>query len=286
LAEELKELTGIDIQLVQNGIFKIAKTDAEAASLASIISIQKKLGESASWIAPNELREWEPSLSECIKGAMYIPNDGNVSPPNLSRALAHAAIGLGAEMMEHTEVCGFIKETNRIIGVQTMIDKIFADETVITGGAWSEQLLSQLGIKLNTYPVKGECFSVRVKKSPVIRTIFSKGCYIVPKPDGRLVIGATEEANTFDESVHLEGLVQLMQRAIKLIPELTCAQWEKSWAGIRPQTADKTPYMGRHPLFEGLSIATGHYRNGILLAPITGLNMAKLLEGEEIEAPF
>lgn len=286
LSKELKVLTGIDIELAQNGIFKLAETDEEVSSLQSLLSHQRAHGEEVDWVSSSELRNREPALSQHIKGSMYMPNDGNVSAPHLSSALAHAAAVLGTDILEHTEVYDFIKEKNRIIGVQTMSESFYASETIVAGGAWSKQLVNTVDTNLNTFPVKGECFSVRLKVSPINGTIFAKNCYIVPKPGGRLVIGATEQAHTFDEAVSLHGISKLMNAAINLIPELKNAQWEKAWAGIRPQTVDGIPYLGRHPLFHGLSIATGHYRNGILLAPITGLQMAELLEGKDTDSIF
>jgi glycine oxidase len=286
LSEELKELSGIDIELVQNGMIKIAETDEEMSLLQSLVPLQQKLGEVTEWVPTDELRTQEPALSEHIKGAMSIPDDGNVSAPSLSKAFAHSAVALGTDIQEYTEVYDFIKEKDRVVGVQTLAGSIYADETIVAGGAWSEQLLKQADTQLNTYPVKGECFSVRVKVSPITRTVFANGCYIVPKLGGRLVIGATERANTFDETVSLKGVSRLMERATKIIPELENAQWEKAWAGIRPQTEDGLPYLGRHPKWDGLSIATGHYRNGILLSPITGWQMAELVEGKEIDDHF
>lgn len=286
LAEKLKERSGIDIEFVTNGILKVAETDEEVSNLQGIISSQKEDSQKADWISQAEMSLLEPSLSKHIKGAMYIPNDGNVSAYSFSKALAVSATKLGTSVLEHTEVNGFIKEKSKIIGVKTTVGSFYANETIVAGGAWSEQLVSELGVRLDTYPVKGECFSVRTKVNPIKRTIFSKNCYIVPKSGNRLIIGATERAHTFDETVSLQGISKLMNVAINYIPTLREAKWEKAWAGIRPQTSDGLPYLGRHPQYQGLSIATGHYRNGILLAPITGWLMAELIDGKNIESAF
>lgn len=286
LAQKLKRLSGIDIEFVTNGILKIAETDEDMSNLQSITSSQQEHGQEADWLSQAEMSSLEPSLSKHIKGAMHIPNDGNVSAYSFSKALAVSAIALGTNVLEYTEVYDFIKEKNNVIGVKTMVGSFYATETIVAGGAWSEQLVNQMGVKLNTYPVKGECFSVHTKVNPIKRTIFSKNCYIVPKSGSRLIIGATERAHTFDETVSIQGISKLMNLAIHLIPELKDAKWEKAWAGIRPQTSDGLPYLGKHPLFQGLSIATGHYRNGILLAPITGWLMAELIEGKKIDSVF
>lgn len=286
LAQKLKSLSGIDIDFVTNGILKIAGTDEDVSILQSIISTHQGHGQEADWLSQAEVNSLEPSLSKHIKGAMYIPNDGNVSAYSFSKALAISAIELGTNVLEHTEVYDFIKEKHKVIGVKTMVGSFYATETIVAGGAWSEQLVNKMGVKLKTYPVKGECFSVRTKVNLIKRTIFSKNCYIVPKPGSRLLIGATERAHTFDESVSLQGISKLMNLALHYIPELKEVKWEKAWAGIRPQTSDGLPYLGKHPHYQGLSIATGHYRNGILLAPITGWLMAELIEGKNMDPIF
>ncbi|EIM05726.1 glycine oxidase [Planococcus antarcticus DSM 14505] len=138
----------------------------------------------------------------------------------------------------------------------------------------------ETGLQLKTYPVKGECFSVRTEASLLSSTIFTNDCYLVPKKGGRIIVGATVIPNTFNQQVTVEGVSLLMENAKKLVPPIAQAEWEGAWAGIRPQTADGLPYLGEHPGYRGLFIATGHFRNGILLAPITGEVMADLVEGK------
>ncbi|WLD93894.1 glycine oxidase ThiO [Alkalihalobacillus sp. AL-G] len=280
LALELKDLTGIDIELYQNGMLKVARSEEEASEFQRFIALQQKLGEEASWIDPYELQQREPLLEKKLYGAMSIPNDGNVSAPNLTKALSAAAMTSGAEIKEFTEVSEFVTDGNGITGVITTTQEAYhADRVIVAGGAWSRRLLKDAGHELDTYPVKGECFSVKTEKPIVNATIFSKGCYIVPKSGGRLIIGATEKAHSFDQKVSLESIAAMMGRATELIPALNQAEWDDAWAGIRPQTKDGLPYLGVHPEINGLFIATGHYRNGILLAPITGKLMADLVEG-------
>ena len=155
-----------------------------------------------------------------------------------------------------------------------------SSHVVVTGGVWSEKLISETGLQLNMYPVKGECFSVRTEAPLLTSTIFTPGCYLVPKKDGRIIVGATVVPNTFNQQVTLEGIFSLMAHAQKLVPSILQGEWEKAWTGIRPQTADGLPYLDEHPDYKGLFIATGHFRNGILLSPITGEIMADLIEGK------
>src|SRR5690606_10119481 len=153
---------------------------------------------------------------------------------------------------------------------------------IVAGGAWSGHILQQAGVELDVYPVKGECLSVKTSQPIVEKTIFSHGCYFVPKVGGRTIIGATMKANTFNEDVSIEGIYNLLDRAKKIIPSIVESRWEKTWAGIRPQTGDGLPYLGEHPEIKGLFIATGHFRNGILLSPITGVLIADLVQGRYV----
>ncbi|WP_163103109.1 glycine oxidase ThiO [Peribacillus alkalitolerans] len=277
LSEELKDICGIDIELIQNGMIKLAQTEGEKDKLKEM-SLQS---DQVEWLSPSQLSNFEPNLSHSSYGGLHLPKDGNVSAPNLTKAFAVSAQRLGAEIKEYTSVYDFIRESKRIIGIKTLTESYFADEVIVAGGAWSQQLLKQVDIEVKSYPVKGECFSVYDSENLIKRTIFTNGCYIVPKAGGRLLIGATEHLHTFDESVSLKGISGLMTRAISLVPRLANAKLDRAWAGIRPRTQSGLPLMGRCADWEGLSIATGHYRNGILLAPITGVIMADLVEGKE-----
>ena len=279
LASELYETTGIDIEFVQKGIIKIAETDAIAEEIKKQVTFQQNWDPDIKWLNAHELHELEPSLSPDLPGGMYLPNDGHVMPAALSKAFAKAAIHFGAEILENTEVLSFLYEQERVIGVKTTFGDIHCHQVVLATGAWAAQLLQETGIGITVYPVKGECFSVKPETPIIERTIFSdKRCYFVPKRNGEIYIGATQVENTFDKNVTLEGIAALAERAIQLVPQIKDARWERVWAGVRPQTGDGLPYIGEHPFKKGLFMAAGHYRNGILLSPVTGKLVAGLLE--------
>lgn len=286
LSEELKGTTGIDIELINKGMYKVATSLEQVEEFKKIIDIQLQTGEEAEWHSPEEVLKNEAALSEHLFGAMYIPKDGHVSAYQLSAAFMKAAAVYGAEITENTSVHSFLTNKEKINGVVTDLGEIYCDQVVVTTGAWSRRLLEKTGIEIPVYPVKGECFSVTTNKPLFTRTIFSHGCYIVPKKGGRLIVGATMKPNTFDERVTFDGISTLVERAQKLAPSIIDAEWEKTWAGIRPQTSDGLPYLGSHPQIQGLWIATGHFRNGILLAPVTGELMSDLIQGKQVEANF
>ncbi|MGG4267195.1 glycine oxidase ThiO [Peribacillus simplex] len=278
LSEELKDISGIDIELVNKGMFKVALTDDQVAEMKNMIKVQQDAGLEAEWLSTADIRKSEPLLSDEIKGAMYIPKDGQVSATRLSLAFTKSAAALGVDIREFVQVSDFRTENGSVKGVVTNIGEFSSENVIVASGAWSDFLLKKSGIHLDTYPVKGECFSVLTDRPLLQKTIFSHGCYLVPKVGGRIIVGATVKANTFDQKVSMEGISTLIEKATRLLPAIKGTEWEKTWAGIRPQTGDGLPYFGEHPAYKGLFIATGHYRNGILLSPITGVLIADLVE--------
>jgi glycine oxidase len=289
LAEELKELTGIDIGLVQKGMLKVAVTEEEAATLRRHYEFWQHTDYPARWLSVDEATEIEPNVSRDLAGAMYIPSDGQVSASDFAVAFANASIVYGAKWHEYTEVID-LQRADHSYMIHTNHGTIAADVVVIAAGAWSSRVLAKTGISLPMYPVKGECLLVKTEKPLIQATVFAKnGCYIVPKRGNRLLIGATSKPHTFDRKVSIHGIMSLLEHAHQLLPEMKNAEWQKAWSGIRPQTSDGLPYIGEHPRYTNVWIATGHYRNGILLSPITGVLLADLIErkGSDVDlAPF
>jgi glycine oxidase len=280
LSHELLEYTGIDIEFINKGMLKIAETEEIAVEVKKQVEFQKNWDPSIQWLDDSEIREMEPSLSPIVAGGMYLPNDGHVQPKKLSQAFAKAALCFGAEIHEKTEVLSFLYDKDKVKGVKTTKGVIHCDQVVIATGAWASQLMKETGLNVNVFPVKGECFSVRTEAPIINNTLFSdKRCYIVPKRNGEIYIGATMVENTFDKNVTPGGIATLLERAIHLVPKIKSLSWERVWCGIRPQTGDGNPYIGEHPEWKGLFIAAGHFRNGILLSPITGKLVADLMEG-------
>ncbi|WP_404323141.1 glycine oxidase ThiO [Cytobacillus firmus] len=287
LIPELEDLSQVHIGYQNKGVYKVAANKEEELALKRLIEIQQKAGEQAEWLPIDSLIKLEPFVSNKLRGAMYIPNDGQVQAYELSLAFAKASIAIGAEIYEYTHVIDFILKDEKVYGVRTSQGEFLADSVIVASGAWSREILERTGLSLPIIPVKGECFSVKVEKPLVQGTIFSHGCYIVPKQSGRLVVGATVKVNSFDEKVTFEGISLLMEKAQNLVPDIANTEWERAWTGIRPQSADGQPFLGQHPAYEGLYIAAGHFRNGILLAPATGELMADILEGKtEQPNPF
>ncbi|MGG1513927.1 glycine oxidase ThiO [Paenibacillus oryzisoli] len=284
LSEELKALTGLDIGLVREGLLNVALSDVQEAELRARALWQRAAGERAEWLDASAACELEPALSTRVRGALYLPDDGQVEAPKLAAAFAQAAITLGANVREFAPVSALLAEGGRVTGVMTPEGPLYSSCVVVAAGTWSGQLLQGIGAELPMYPVKGECFSVLTPKPLLHKTLFTPGCYVVPKAGGRVLVGATVKPYSYDRKVSLAGLQLLMARAQELMPELAGAEWERAWSGLRPQSGDGLPYIGAVPQLAGLYTACGHYRNGILLSPITGQVMANLIaEGSAVD---
>ncbi|EOW9530074.1 glycine oxidase ThiO [Bacillus cytotoxicus] len=281
LAKALREKTGIDIGYEEKGIYRIAQNEEEKTRIRNIMNWQQETGEESYFLTGDELRQKEPFLSSSIIGAVYYPKDGHVIAPELTKAFTHSAAISGADIYEQTEVLDIQVDKNRVSGIVTSEGFISCEKVVIAGGSWSTKLLQYFHRDWGTYPVKGEVVAVKSQKPLVRAPVFQERFYIAPKRGGRYVIGATMKPHTFNKSVQSESITSILERAYSILPALKDAEWETTWAGLRPQSNHDVPYMGEHEEIKGLYACTGHYRNGILLSPISGQYMADIIEGKQ-----
>lgn len=284
LGEELYEATGLDPEYVWAGTLRVATHEASRATFAAEYSWQRERGLAARWLDADEVRKLEPNLSPKSVAALYLPEDGQVNPPRLVQALALGAALGGARVMEATRVEGLMVEGRRVTGIRTGWGKIMAGAVVLAGGASSPLLSRELGVHLPVHPVKGEILAVNAQPAPVRTNVWDSECYVVPKRDGRVVAGATEEPGVYDRRPTLGGVAYLSRAAANLVPKLSCAPFASAWGGLRPSTPDGKPILGSVEGWEGLFLATGHYRNGVLLSAVTGESIAALALGES--SPF
>jgi glycine oxidase len=280
LATDLRELTGIDIGLKRKGMFRVAATEADVEEVQRLLDFQKSVGEQAAWLSVEQVRQRESGISSEIQGAMFVEEDSHVDAPELCLAFAKSAAVLGAQIMEFTEVKSLLSAQGRITGVVTNKGDLLASQVIIASGTWSGSLLAQAGLTCPIYPVKGECFSVLSHSPLLTSTVFSDGCYLVPKKGGRIVVGATMIEHSYDRRTTLGGISKLLEAAKQILPGIVETEWERAWSGLRPQTLDGLPYLGEHPKWKGLYVAAGHYRKGILLSPLTGKLVADWAEGK------
>ncbi|TCP32068.1 glycine oxidase [Scopulibacillus darangshiensis] len=281
LAQELREITGIDIALIKSGALKPAFTNEQLESFEQTASWQTQNGEKAIMLNKDDVLTKEPALTDDVKGALYFPNEAQVSPVDLTHALVKGAQYYGAKIREFTDVLSLHIEDQEIKGVDTVAGTFLAEAVIIASGAWSKQWFRHQP-HVDIYPVKGEALCVETSTPLLTTTIFSKDCYITPKKGHDIYIGATMTPYDFSKSVSVNGLSSLLEKAQRLLPSLADADVKQVWSGLRPMTNDGLPFIGKDTQLENLFYATGHYRNGILLSPITGLITARLItEGYE-----
>ena len=281
LRDELLEISSVDIELQTPGIFRVAADERDRAELKTRMEWQQAHGQRAIWYEDVELRQELGDTVSTAYGALYLPDDHQVRNMQLLLGLVTSAKKLGAQFLEETAMTGFVVENGAVAGVMTLNGVIRADRVVLAAGAWTGLLADQLSLGVPIYPVKGQSFLVDSYAPPTPYTIFTHGCYILPKRNGQIYVGATEEQSGFDRRANLGSLAHLSGRAVELMPRLGGLPFSKPIAGLRPGTRDGLPFLGAVPGVEGLYLASGHFRNGVLLAPITGKLIAELLTGKE-----
>ena len=248
-------------------------------------------------LTPEKVSEREPLLFSGLRGAVTIAEEAQVVPVQLVQAYAQAALNLGTLLYDHTEVVALQQAgaRKRITGIWTdRGDLLTCNQLVIAAGAWSALCGTWLGIRLPVRPVRGELIALRQPSPPVRHIIFDEGVfdediYIAPKPNGTVVIGTTKADVGFDTSVSAGGVLHLLQVATQLLPALANCSIQRMWAGLRPKTLDSRPLLGPIPLWENVTIASGHGGFGVLLSAVTGETMAELVttgQVPEIIRPF
>jgi glycine oxidase len=279
-AAELQQASGIDVELRSEGTLVIASTTDDQARLHHHLVFQQKLGLPLHWISAAETRRREPHLAGKLAGAVWSPEDHQVDNRKLATALRIAAERAGAIIREHKPV----KEIS-IVGPRTdgvvLEDgtKIAADAVVLAAGAWSRGITGLASeLRPPVRPIKGQMISLRMDRaSPLINhVLWAPGVYMVPRRDGRLIVGATVEEKGFDTNLTAGGLLSILDAAWRTVPAIEELPIDEMWVGHRPGSRDDAPILGPGPL-EGLVYATGHHRNGILLAPVTADAIARLV---------
>lgn len=228
------------------------------------------------------MQEMEPGVSPDILGAAYIPDDVSVIPDQTCASFAKSAKKLGASIFENNHVYS-IKKQGRNYLVQTAAGDIETTHVVLATGVYSNQIFRDLGMEETISPVKGESLIVHHDNPILQHTLFHNGSYIVPRNNGKLVIGATMRENDWSTDVSLQGMNFLIEKAASIMPEAGDLKINTVSAGLRPATFDGRPFIGAHPTEDRVFIACGHFRNGILLAPATGQMIRDLIIGKKVD---
>ncbi|GAC1317081.1 MAG: glycine oxidase ThiO [Chloroflexota bacterium] len=286
LAQELRDEVGLDVEHRRTGILRVARTESERVDVQRMQRWQAARGLRAEWLEPSELGTREPLLSgvagRMLAGGAWLADEAQVRGPRLVQALATSAVRNGARILEGTWATAVLVAGGRAQGVMTASGPVYGETVVLSAGIWTAALAHATGIELPMLPVKGQIMSVRsadIAQTPR-QVLWSGECYLVPRPDGEIVLGATEEEGNYDPRPTLAGLNRLSESALDIVPAAGRFLVDGIWAGLRPAVPDRYPVVGWAPGTERLMLATAHYRNGILLGPLTGRLVAKdVLEG-------
>ncbi|HEX5929204.1 MAG TPA: glycine oxidase ThiO [Solirubrobacterales bacterium] len=280
---ELEAATGEATGYARHGALHVALDRDEAAELRRVHELQRSLGLEAEWLAPRRCRELEPGLTPSFNGGVHAPGEAAIDPRALTRALLASLSASGGEVRTGTEVAAGLWEGERLAGVRTAAgEELRADAVVLAAGAWSgraEWLPEHARPPVR--PVKGQILELRSRDgaAPCERIVASERVYLVPRPDGRLIAGATVEEQGFDTAVTAGGVHELLREAYRLLPDVAEMELVDAMAGLRPGTPDNLPLVGPGAI-DGLLLATGHYRNGILLAPVAAETIAAHLTNQ------
>jgi glycine oxidase len=288
LADALRDEVGVDVEYRRTGILRVARTEGERADLQRMRRWQTERGLKAEWIESDDLGECEPLLrgvaGRLLAGGLWLPDEAQVRSPRLVQALATAAARRGARLMEGTWAVGLTTTGDRVTGIATPSGALHAATVVLAAGVWSSDIARTAGLDVPVVPVKGQLLSLRAPglARSVRQVIWSGECYLVPRPDGEIVLGATEEEGNYDARPTLAGVNRLTEAALEIVPAAGGFVVDGVWAGLRPAASDRHPIVGWAPGLQRLLLATAHYRNGVLLGPLTGRRVAEqILDGTQ-----
>lgn len=268
-AAALREESGIDVELDTTGTLYLALTEHDHEEIEKRYEWQTRAGLSVERLSGAEARELEPCISESTLGALRFPKDIQVENRRLLSALANSVGKLGVTTLTQTPVDSLLLDGNRIKGVQTSRGAINCRTAVIAAGSWSSFIKTAAPIP-KIEPVRGQMVCLEAKPQLTRHVIYSPRGYLVPRQDGRLLAGSTSEHAGFAKCVTAGGIATILRNALEISPGIAELPVIDTWAGLRPRAPDGLPVLGPCGEIDGLFCATGHYRNGILLAPLTG----------------
>ena len=276
---------GHPVEYRRLGTLQVARTDGEARQLKEAARVLRASGVSHAYLDGDAARTLEPSLSEDVRGALQVPEQGYVGVDSLMSAL-DAAVRRHGTTLSTARITGIVGGDG-VVRVETgedpgAADALAADAVIVAAGSWSGKISMSPAVSPPVRPVRGQLLQLRLPGPPLTHVIWGTSVYLVPWEDGSVLVGATVEDVGFDEQVTVAGIRQLLASAEALVPTIGSAIFDSARVGLRPATADELPIIGPSSTMSGVYFATGHYRSGALLAPLTASMMADLvLDGRE-----
>jgi len=271
LCAALREETGIDPELVRSGLLILDPEEHDQA-----LSWAREHRVTMERLSGDTLRELEPGVAHKPSAALWMPDVDQIRNPRLAKALRSAIEGR-VQIREHEEVVELLVESERITGARTHKGTIGADAVLVCAGAWTAKLLEQLGAKPDIEPVRGQMILLYAEPGLVRHVVLLRERYLIPRKDGRILIGSTLEHEGFAKITTAEAKEALYHTAVELFPRLEQTPIENHWAGLRPGSPSGIPYIGAYPGIQGLYCNAGHYRNGLVTGPASARLAADLV---------
>ena len=266
-AEELNDASGIDVEYKDEGTLFVVLQGEDDQQKTRWATWQQEAGLPLEHVSADDIRKIEPAVTESATRAIFLPLEHQVENRRLMDALEVAMKRAGVELIGGAEVTSLATDQGKVTGVVSG-RRLDAGVVVVTAGTWSSRLLEPIGLNVKVIPARGQMIAVKGGTCPLNRVLHSSKIYLVPRRDGRILIGATVEYAGFLKAVTVGAIKHLLSAAVELAPSLREFEIVETWCGLRPDTLDHLPIMGPSGV-NNLLLATGHFRNGILLAPIT-----------------
>lgn len=285
LSAELRELTGVDNGYMRCGALELRCSAEVLARRQTELQDEDENegGHTGQVLSESELRAAEPALTPDLAGAVRYPDAAQVRNPWHLRALAAACQRLGVDLRPGQAVLAMRRVDRRITEVTTAAGPVTADSVLVCAGAWSGNLLAGLGVHLPVKPIRGQIVLLQAAPGLLRHLLLAGPRYLVPRGDGRVLVGSTEEDVGFDTTTTAGAVRDLINLAVGYVPALANCPVERCWAGLRPGSADGKPVLSGVPGLENLFIAAGHFRSGLQLSAFTGILMTQLVLGEKPE---
>jgi glycine oxidase len=276
--------SGMPVMYQRTGTLDVAVSEETLRRFRQSAAMLAARGVAAELLDAEHARSEEPHLTGEILGALRIPAHGFVGAADLTKALAAAARRHGAQLIEHGRVVRISQENGELV-VKTERGSLTGNGVVLAAGSWSGQIeIEGAKVRVPVRPVRGQLVQLAWKEATRLRRVtWSERCYLVPWEDGTLLVGATVEEAGFDERTTTSGVRDLIQAACELVPQAWNATFVSARAGLRPTSADELPVIGASCILPNLMYATGHYRNGVLLSPITAQLVADAMLEDRID---
>lgn len=293
-ARELRQASGIDIEYRTEGTLYLALTDEDEEELEHRWHWQHAAGLNVKKLKADCVRKLEPLVTDKLRWALKFPDDHQVDNRRLVKALELAARKAGVVFQPRTEALSVEIANARVTGVLTSRERLAANTVILAAGSWSTTIPTQAGpiqagplqagllshlAKVN--PVRGQMVAFEMPEPPLQHVVYARDAYLIPRLSGYVIAGSTTEDAGYDKRNTAGGIASIIQRACTLAPALAVQPLVETWAGLRPKAGDDWPVLGTDTEMQGLIYATGHYRNGILLTPITARAISELVLGGE-----